>query len=317
MGLLMVICRAMCAQMEVDYQELIAFASQAPKMYKVYAIPKRTSGKRIIAHPAKALKAHQKALLVPMADIFSVHHCAYAYKKGTSIKCNARQHQDSHYLLKMDFQNFFNSITVELFALMLVKLNIEISPEDQSLIEHLAFWCPSKKTDGKRILSVGAPSSPFISNWIMSGFDEVVYQLCQQENIVYTRYADDLTFSTRQKNSLFKLPKQIKMLLRAQFNGLIVINDTKTISTSKKHNRHVTGITLTNEGNLSIGRERKRYISLLLHKFSINQLDSEDIGHLSGLLSFANHIEPGFKDKMAKKYSQSIINQVIDLQRNA
>jgi RNA-directed DNA polymerase len=307
----MEICRTMCTQMEIDYQQLTAFAAQAPKMYKVYAIPKRTSGKRIIAHPAKALKAYQTALLVPMADIFKVHHCAYAYKKGTSIKANAQQHLHCRYLLKMDFQNFFNSITDKLFAKMLVKLNIELSAQDQSLIESLAFWCPSKKTGRKRILSVGAPSSPFISNWILSGFDEAVFQLCRQQDIVYTRYADDLTFSTKQKNRLFELPKQIKSELRAQFEGAIVINDTKTVSSSKKHNRHVTGITLTNEGSLSIGRERKRHISLLLHKFSINRLPVEDISHLCGLLSFANHIEPDFKEKMIRKYSQPTIDKLL------
>jgi hypothetical protein len=122
-----------------------------------------------------------------------------AYKKGCNIKGNAQQHLHCRYLLKMDFQNFFNSITVKLFAQMLAKLNIDISVQDQSIIENLAFWCPSKKAGGKRILSVGAPSSPFISNWLLSGFDEAVFQLCRQQDIVYSRYADDLTFSTQQR----------------------------------------------------------------------------------------------------------------------
>ncbi|GAA81350.1 retron St85 family RNA-directed DNA polymerase [Pseudoalteromonas sp. BSi20495] len=309
------ICQALCAELKLDKTQVIDFALESPKMYKVYAIPKRTSGKRIIAHPAKRVKVAQHALLRQMKVIFPIHHCAFAYQEGLSIKLNAQEHCHNQYLLKMDFQNFFNSITAPLFVRMLDKLSIKISPQDTFLIEHLAFWCPSKETGGKRILSVGAPSSPFISNWIMYGFDKIVFELCRKENIVYTRYADDLTFSTNKKNVLYKIPKQIKSILREELDGGIVINDVKTIFTSKKHNRHVTGITLTNQGLLSIGRKRKRHISLLLHKFSLGLLGTEDILSLRGLLTFANHIESDFKARMTKKYSPQVIQQLLAYDR--
>ncbi|MGK0272324.1 MAG: RNA-directed DNA polymerase [Cocleimonas sp.] len=309
------ICQSLCTKLKLNQTQLIDFAVEAPKMYKVYAIPKRTSGKRIIAHPAKRVKIAQHALLTQMKVIFPIHRCAFAYQQGLSIKLNAQQHCHNQYLLKMDFQNFFNSITAPLFVRMLDKLSIKISSQDLFLIEHLAFWCPSKETGGKRILSVGAPSSPFISNWIMYGFDKIVFELCRKENIVYTRYADDLTFSTNKQNLLYRIPKQIKSILREELDGGIVINDIKTIFTSKKHNRHVTGITLTNQGQLSIGRKRKRHISLLLHKFSLGLLSTEEVTSLCGLLAFANHIEPDFKARMTKKYTPQVIQQLFAYER--
>ncbi|MGI2046116.1 retron St85 family RNA-directed DNA polymerase [Shewanella oncorhynchi] len=306
----MYICEALCAELGLSQAQLVDFATEAPKMYKVYAIPKRTSGTRIIAHPAKPVKTAQRALVEQMKLIFPIHCCAFAYQQGCNIKLNAQQHCHNQYLLKMDFQNFFNSITAPLFISMLGKLGMIISEQDKYLIENLAFWCPSKKAGGKRILSVGAPSSPFISNWIMYGFDQAVFEMCQRINVVYTRYADDLSFSTNDKNILYKIPNQIKFFLADKLDGGILINDTKTIFTSKRHNRHVTGITLTNQGELSIGRERKRHISLLLHKFSLGLLSSKDISTLCGLLAFAHDIEPDFKDRMNQKYKNNIVEKL-------
>lgn len=308
------ICQWMCEELEISNEELISFYLQAPKMYKVYAIPKRNSGKRIIAHPAKKVKKYQELLIQKMKTTLFIHERAFAYKKGSSIKKNAQEHQHSKYLLKMDFNNFFNSITSSLFSKHLLESNVNFTKEDISLMDNLAFWCPSKETGGLRILSVGAPSSPFISNWIMSKFDEAINILCIEKDVIYTRYADDLTFSTKHKGLLFDFPKIVKAILFSTFGDSISINDSKTVFSSKRHNRHVTGVTITNNEKLSVGRERKRYISMLVHKFSINELSNEDVDHLCGILSFANFIEPGFLFKMKKKYSEDVINELLSLQ---
>ena len=308
------ICQWMCKELEINNEQLISFYLQAPKMYKVYAIPKRSSGKRIIAHPAREVKKYQECLIRKIETILFIHERAFAYKKGTSIKKNAQQHQHSNYLLKMDFHNFFNSITSDLFSNKLTESTIDFDTSDISLMENLAFWCPSKETGGLKVLSVGAPSSPFISNWIMSEFDDVINILCKEKGVVYTRYADDLTFSTKHKGLLFGFPNLVKTTLSSLFGESISINDAKTVFSSKRHNRHVTGVTITNNNEVSVGRERKRYISMLIHKFSINQLQREDIDHLCGLISFANYIEPSFLSKMKLKYSEGVIDKLLSLQ---
>ena len=301
----------LCSELSVSKQEVSQFALSAPKRYKVYTIPKRTSGKRTIAHPAKKLKEYQRALTHFLEPILPVHRVAFAYRKNTSIKQNAGQHQKSRYLLKMDFQNFFYSINPDLFFSILKKLEIDLIKDDYFLLTQLLFWSPSKRTGGKLILSVGAPSSPLISNVIMFFFDKHLSKICKKEGIIYTRYADDITFSTNIRNKLFDIPDLVKQLLVEHFDGRITINESKTVFSSKSHNRHVTGITLTNDGHLSIGRERKRYISSLIHKFGLNLLPNEDISYLQGLFSFACYIEPSFKYRMIKKYTPDVVNKIV------
>ncbi|MCT7085107.1 RNA-directed DNA polymerase, partial [Salmonella enterica subsp. enterica serovar Oranienburg] len=91
----------------------------------------------------------------------------------------------------------------------------------------------------------------------------------------YTRYADDLTFSTNNKDVLFDIPDMLENVLPKYSLGRIRINHEKTVFSSKGHNRHVTGITLTNDNKLSIGRERKRKISAMIHHFINGKLSTD------------------------------------------
>jgi RNA-directed DNA polymerase len=301
----------LCQQLATTTAEIKRYIASAPKKYKIYTIPKRTSGTRVIAQPSKMLKDYQRALVSVLESYFHVHETAYAYKKNTGIKQNAQQHLKSRYLLKMDFQDFFHSITPQLFFSVLKKLGHDIDVETEYLLTQTLFFNPSKKTDGKLILSIGAPSSPFISNVIMLGFDQVIDDICIKRNMTYTRYADDITFSTNEKNSLFDIPVLVRTLLLEHFAGAITVNESKTVFTSKAHNRHVTGITLTNSGQLSIGRQRKRMIASLIHQFTLGQLPEEEVSYLQGLLAFACEIEPAFKIRMNKKYTPQTVTQIL------
>ncbi len=306
----MQILQFLCQELSVTKQEVKAFVASAPKKYKVYAIPKKSSGTRVIAQPTKQLKDYQRCLIKLLETKLPIHDAAFAYKKHIGIKENAEQHKQASYLLKMDFQNFFYSISPKLFFGALKKHNIKNTLEDKYLLEKILFFNPSKKSGGKLVLSIGAPSSPFISNFIMYCFDESISKACLSLNVAYTRYADDLTFSSNTKNILFSVPALVKKNLREHFDGTITVNEVKTVFSSKAHNRHITGITITNENKLSIGRQKKRYISSLIHRFSIKQLDQEDIKHLQGLLAFCINIEPDFIERMRKKYSTDIMNSV-------
>lgn len=296
---------------KVSRSSIEVFSLKAPHCYKVYTIPKRTAGRRVIAHPSKKLKIYQKALVSILREKLIAHQSAYAYQVGRSIKDNAKMHMRGRYLLKMDFNDFFNSITPDIFLHQIEYANIRLSNAEKRLLIGLFFWNKTKSTDGKLVLSVGAPSSPMISNFVMREFDDAIYQYTMQNSITYTRYADDLTFSTNEKDILFNVPSFVKGVLGKIYAHQITINDTKTVFSSKAHNRHVTGITVTNDSTLSIGRERKRFISVMVHKYSINQLDNSDFSYLCGLLSFSAHIEPDFIQRLSRKYGQQVMNNLI------
>lgn len=281
------------------------FLVNAPQKYKVYTIPKRTSGFRIIAQPSKELKEYQRQF--SKLFILPVHDRAMAYRDGRSIKNNAMIHKDNCYLLKMDLENFFNSITPNVFWNVWQERWALPDKRDRYFIESLIFW----KLNESLVLSVGSPSSPYVSNFCLYFFDERINNYCLENDISYSRYADDLTFSTNIRNILFDIPSLISRMLDESFNGSLKVNRGKTVFSSKAHNRHVTGITISNDGVVSLGRGKKRYIKHLLHHYTLGLLDSNEINHLKGLISFSKFIDPLFFNSLKLKYSENIVNQLL------
>ncbi|NDL65072.1 retron St85 family RNA-directed DNA polymerase [Acerihabitans arboris] len=307
------ISKHLCEKLVMDEDEIFKFSITAPYRYKVYEIPKRNSPKkRTIAQPSKELKFIQRIIISLLKDVLPIHASCYAYRKNLSIKHNALVHLNTKYLLKMDFEDFFPSISPHLFFEILKLTKIQFEDNDLILLEKLLFFKPKRNSTLR--LSIGAPSSPFISNFVMYFFDIEVQSLCDAHGINYSRYADDLTFSTNNKDLLFDMPIIVSDILSKHSFDSIKINNRKTIFSSKGHNRHVTGITLTNESNLSVGREKKRLISVMIHYFVTGRLDVDDVLKLQGMLSFARFVEPKFYLSMCKKYGLVNIKKLNSLQ---
>lgn len=297
----------------VSKEEIQGILQNASFKYKVYKIPKRTIGYRVIAQPTKEVKQLQRGFLA--LHPLPVHKCATAYKTGVGIKENAEIHKKNSYLLKLDFANFFNSIDPNIFWTAWDEhedLVPKFSMDERGIVQELLFWRPGKKKDGKLILSIGAPSSPAVSNFCLYTFDEKVHQICQSSGVSYTRYADDITLSTNEKMRLFEYPQILRNLLFAKFGNRISLNHSKTIFSSKAHNRFVTGVTLTNDQEISIGRSRKRLIKHLVHQFDLGCLNEEQRVYLAGLLAHAKHIEPKFIASLINKYGQLSIKAVFN-----
>lgn len=293
----------------MDDSELLSFAASSPHRYKVYSIAKRNSNeRRVIAHPSRELKFVQRLIVPELSEHLPVHDSATAYIKGKSIKDNAAPHAGSKYLLKMDLKNFFPSILPSLFFKECELLGIELSDTDKELLEGFLFW--KRKGAKKLVLSIGAPSSPLVSNFILYRFDEELEKLCKSQGIKYTRYADDLTFSTNRKGVLLGLPVVVRRVLTDMYSGQIKVNLKKTVLSSKAHNRHVTGITLNNNGELSIGRDAKRKLSASIHHFSLGILNNEQTLQLQGLLAHSAFIDSSLLNQMKKKYSDDVIEKI-------
>lgn len=290
--------------------DLIKFALTMPRRYKKYKIPKRNGqGTRLIAQPSKESKLIQRILVEELRDILPIHEAATAYEKGTGILVNARRHIGSRYLLKMDFKDFFPSIVPDLFLKIAETHNIVFDDLDEGFLRNALFYRNTRRSQLR--LSIGAPSSPFISNFVMSKFDSDITSHCLKNEVSYTRYADDLTFSTNRKGILFEFPEIIRQKLKDNCYGKIRINSSKTIFSSKAFNRHVTGIVLTNNDQLSLGRHRKREIASLINSFRYGNIDDTGSARLAGLLSHAYYVEADFLSRMRKKYSNSTIDAIL------
>ncbi|WP_455428423.1 retron St85 family RNA-directed DNA polymerase [Dryocola sp. LX212] len=295
-----------CDELGYSKRQLNSFLKNAPRKYRVYSIPKRTVGYRTIAHPSKKLKEIQRICDALLQDMLPVHNCAYAYKKGSSIKKNAMLHVSQSYLLKMDFSNFFNSITPDMFWSKVDELGIDINKKERGRLTKVLFWQPNRHDSDKLKLSIGAPTSPLISNFVAYEFDFFLSEWCLSQGIIYSRYADDLTFSTFKVGILFSVPRVVKAFLNKYFDG-ITVNEAKTKFSSKKHNRHVTGITLTDDGRISLGRDEKRRIFHFVHAFSLGELDPDLLSKLRGKIIFYEHIQPGIIKRLSDKYTEELI----------
>ncbi|WP_145249046.1 retron St85 family RNA-directed DNA polymerase [Pseudomonas oryzihabitans] len=289
--------------------ELFSFIKSAPYRYKVYSIPKRNGrGMRIIAQPSEALKVMQRLVLDDYLMGLPIHNSATAYIVGKSIRDNALRHANNPYLLKMDFSEFFPSISPADLSLHVKKYKGVVSPEDEFMLRKLFFW--AQKHDTRHRLSIGAPSSPFISNTLMYEFDSKLSRACSEKEVVYTRYADDLTLTTRNKDVLFSMPEFIAGLCQQIEYPRLQINSEKTVFSSKKHNRHVTGIVINNKNELSLGREKKRFIKSYIYRFSSDELSSVEIIQLRGLLAFAKHVEVSFYNALIAKYGLETVSRI-------
>lgn len=278
--------------------ELDRFISTCPFRYKIYKISKRNSQeKRTIAHPSRVLKAVQRTLLsLILDDLLFVHDCAKAYKKGTGIKDNASIHLQNNFLLKMDFKKFFPSIKSHDFATLLREKH-DITDEYELNIFKRVFFM---KSGEDLVLSIGSPGSPLISNSMLFDFDEKMDEASKASGVTYSRYSDDLTFSTNTPEVLTEWPKKIEKISSSLDYPRLTINTDKTVHTSKRHNRHITGVTLSSQGKLSIGREKKRILRTKIHQAS--KLSQRELSQLRGHLAFLAHIEPDTYKSLSEKY---------------
>lgn len=272
----------------------------APLRYKVFEIPKRDGTPRTIAQPAREVKAIQRWLVKDLSTILPIHAAATAYQKGTSIKINADKHACSNFILKMDFKNFFPSIEAKDICAHLKKYAaMRYDTLESEVISRICSWAPNRKPPFR--LCIGAPSSPLLSNSILYDFDCLIDAVATQNKVTYTRYADDLTFSSFAPNILKSYPDIVQNISTSLDYPSLVVNTKKTVFASRAERRMVTGVTLTSDHHLSVGRERKRLARSMFHRFTLNQLDAKEIEKMWGLLSFVDHIEPGFSLRLKTK----------------
>lgn len=284
--------------------------STASRRYKSYTVPKRTGGVRVINHPARPLKFLQRWIVRNFLVHLPVHESVLSYRDDVGIRRNAEVHVENNYLLRMDFADFFPSIKGDDIRRLLLA-NIENPPfvflksEDIDVIVRI-----SCRNDA---LTIGAPSSPSISNAVLYGFDEFVSKECVAREVKYTRYADDISFSTNRPNVLSEIHAIVDAYLGKQKSPRLKLNKDKTSFTSKKRRRMVTGLVLTSDQKISIGRDKKREIKTLCHKFSKNELAVDRVSYLRGYLSFVHAVEPAFIDRLREKFGGELVEEIMDM----
>src|SRR3990172_6025424 len=292
----------------LDRAYLSLIANTATHRYKTYKIPKRTGGYRTIDHPARELKLLQTWLVENVFCLLPIHPAAVAYRKGKNITDHASVHVKHNYLLKTDFADFFPSISGDDVVKVLKEnsahlLELISSPNDHDFVRRVIC-----KRD---CLTIGAPSSPIVSNVVMYNFDREWSSKCDALDVSYSRYADDICFSTDAPNTLADLLLEMKKDLLRRTSPRLRLNEKKTVFTSRKRRRLIPGLVLTSDRRLSLGRKPKRQIRALVFRCLNKQLAPDKLGYLRGFLSYARSVDKGFVDALRRKYGANVMDLIL------
>jgi RNA-directed DNA polymerase len=295
----------MASELGLPQTFIYKVARGASHAYKIYSIPKRTGGSRTIHHPSRILKALQRWLLRNVIEHLPVHSAATAYIKGRSIMDNAQVHAASRYLLRMDLTNFFPSITQVDVARYIADHRVFFSDWNSADID--AFCSIVCRNSA---LTIGAPTSPTLSNAICYEMDTLLQSLSVRDHTFYTRYADDLFFSTAHRDVLGQMEFTVTEIVHnLSLPANLRINAAKTRHSSKRGARRVTGIILGSDGVAYDGRAYKRRIRSLIHK--MDSLDPAARSSLAGMIAYLIGLDPQFKNSLIEKYGLPKVRRAI------
>lgn len=269
----------------IDYLQLLSIANN-PK-YEKFKIKKKTGGHRIILAPSSTHKQFQKRInnMLQVAYNFNDPNCVYGFNSSQPehIKANAQHHINKKNLLNIDIKDFFPSITSVMVRGMFMSLPFIYNEQLATLLAMLTTY--------NNMLPTGAPSSPIISNFIFIDADKQLLDLAKKYKLIYTRYADDLSFSSNNEITDEMIGNITKIIEGFGFK----LNPKKYRLLNNYNRQTVTGITVNEKVN--INRKYIRKIRAILHNI-------ETQGVITASVRYFNLIEP---DAI---YASKLINSV-------
>lgn len=243
--------------------------------------------KREVYEPSFELKLFQRWINENVLSDYPVSAYALAYETGTSIRKNAYAHRNSNFILHTDIRHFFESIT---FQQVQQLFREQYTQEDIETILKIVTRNGSIPT--------GSLTAPRIANRVMYEFDnQIVQAISKVQQIVYTRYADDIIISSEQFLDDQIIEITIGLLKEYGFE----YNKKKTFYLNKRCKRNITGVVLNNVDNsLSIGWRKYKDLKLRVYKYlKYNEGDRESI---KGELAYLKSINPNKYLAIKKHY---------------
>lgn len=291
-------------------------AAQAHYHYRW--LKKRSGGHRLVESPKPILKAVQRKILREILDKVPLHDAAHGFVAGRSICSNAAPHVGQRVVLKLDLENFYANVTfsrvVAIFrslgypreaAIWLGRLTTSVPPpqiptpngEPTELRPFLSRHLPQ-----------GAPTSPALANLSCFALDLRLSGLARSFGAVYTRYADDLTFSGDQRfvDSLNVFIPLVTKIIRSE---RFLVNQAKRKVTRNNQQQRVTGIVVNQRVNIPRA-EYDRLKAILTNcvrqgPHSQNRDQRPDFAaHLRGRISHVMSINPGRGEKLLKIFQR-------------
>jgi len=270
----------------INVLTLYSMIFSSENFYRSFKISQKNGKNREITTPFKSLKSVQSWIYKNILQQGYIHKSAHGFVKKKSIKSNAHLHKNSNVFLQLDIKNFFPSIPLAWIINYFNKLGYS-----KKISFYLAKLCCYNG-----FLCQGAPTSPALSNLVFFALDKKLLNYATKNNLIYSRYADDMVFSGSRitlnfKNFVIHLIKEYGFKVNSKKTKL-KINASQNI---------ITGIQIKDR-MLFVPKRYKRELSKDLYyikKFGIVShvskkriKDPNYIYSLLGKINFVLNIEP-------------------------
>lgn len=256
--------------------------------YRDWFVQKRNGlGRRRISSPVASLKRIQRTIMGGLKESYRPLSCVYGYVDNKNVAQNALMHTKKKTVLTLDLEDFFPSITSRrVYGLFnkFLGFNSEVSSTLTGLVTH------------EGVLPQGAPTSPIISNMICYKMDKALLNYCAAHHLTYSRYADDLIFSSTSSYSMACLldrsegrPASLSaFLVETITNNGFKINQNKTHIANQGSRQLVNGIVVNVKCNML--RSEYRSIRAMFHIW-------EKCGYFQAVKKYLR-AKPQYRDKL-------------------
>jgi retron-type reverse transcriptase len=264
--------------------------------YIEFEIPKAKGGTRRIAAPRMPLRKVQRKILDEILAKVPVHDACHGFVPGRSTVTNAAPHQRAAVVIKLDLKDFFPTVHYRRVKGLFEHLGY--ADEVAATLAGLTTYRP-KLANGHVVwpglLPQGAPTSPALANLACRRLDQRLSKLAAKFGAVYTRYADDLTFSFRQ-NPEVRIGRFLWWVDGiCQQEGFTERADKRRILRAK-HQQRVTGLVVNEKVN--VPREDRRRFRAILHNCAKHGIESQARGnpdfkaYLAGYAAYVHMVDP-------------------------
>ena len=274
---------------------------QIPKdnKYTTFTIPKKGGGERTIDAPIPKIKVLQRRLADVLSEcsreidagIKGGNTISHAFRESHSIITNARAHKARRYVLNLDLESFFPSLNFGRIRAFFLKNNhFKLDAKAATIIAQIAC--------NKDVLPQGSPCSPILSELLTHFLDIRLTRMAKTLKCTYTRYVDDLTFSTNQKSfpaalatltdNGWALGDELKSRIE---NAGFKINAIKTRMQCRGRRQTVTGLIVNEKVNVTIDYyKRARAMTHAMLTKGAYKHDNKETNSLAALEGILNHI---------------------------
>ena len=267
----------MSKETRVSVEALRLLIYRADYRYHIYTLDKKGPGnkKRTIYQPSRELKALQGWVLRNILDKLSSSPFSMGFEKKQSILINALPHVGANFILNIDLEDFFPSITARKVFGVFHSLGY-----NRAIASSLTRLCCYKN-----LLPQGSPASPKLANLICSRLDYRIQGYAGRRGLIYTRYADDLTISAQTMKKVITAHDLLVSIIPTE--GLI-INSNQTCIRCPRTQKKVTGLVVSHD-KIGIGKRTSKEIRAKIHHVFVRR--SNDIEQVKGWLAYVSSVD--------------------------